>query len=150
VNIDGNAVGLTPLQVPLPPGQHTLVLALAGHVSQTTSVTVDAGERPSFSFALTPEAVAVVDPTPARDPDPRPRNPRDRNPPPRPTGTLTIATTPWSEVFLGSRRLGTTPLANVRLPAGTHTLTLRAPGRPPRRQNVTIEPGAESRVRVAL
>jgi len=31
-----------------------------------------------------------------------------------------------------------------------HTLTLRAPGRPPRRHNVTISPGEESRVRLAL
>ncbi len=40
------------------------------------------------------------------------------------TGKLTFDTVPWTEVFLGTRKLGTTPLVEVELPAGTHQLRL--------------------------
>jgi serine/threonine-protein kinase len=40
-------------------------------------------------------------------------------------GMLSLDTTPWSQVSLDGRPLGTTPLVRVRLPVGTHTLTLR-------------------------
>jgi hypothetical protein len=42
-------------------------------------------------------------------------------------GFLTLDTTPWSEVRLGSRKLGVTPLVSVALPNGKHTLVLRNP-----------------------
>jgi serine/threonine-protein kinase len=42
-------------------------------------------------------------------------------------GLLTLDTAPWTRVSLNGRDLGTTPLVRVRLPAGTHTLTLRNP-----------------------
>ena len=38
------------------------------------------------------------------------------------SGRLSINTRPWSDVFHESRALGTTPLGNVRLPAGRVTL----------------------------
>ncbi len=75
----------------------------------------------------------------ARSPGRR-RRPRDRAaheqstptaPPPDPTpatsdapGFLTLATTPWTRVQLGTRDLGTTPLIRLELPPGTHTLHL--------------------------
>ncbi|MFK7989826.1 MAG: protein kinase [Sandaracinaceae bacterium] len=40
------------------------------------------------------------------------------------TGRLTLATTPWTHVFLNGRDLGTTPLINVEIPAGSHRLRL--------------------------
>jgi hypothetical protein len=39
-------------------------------------------------------------------------------------GTLFLNTRPWSKVALGGRDLGTTPLINVELPAGSHALRL--------------------------
>ncbi len=42
-------------------------------------------------------------------------------------GFLTLATTPWTRVRLGSRDLGTTPLIRLELPPGTHTLSLENP-----------------------
>ncbi|HMA93816.1 MAG TPA: PEGA domain-containing protein, partial [Polyangiaceae bacterium] len=42
-------------------------------------------------------------------------------------GMLTIDTTPWSNVFVDGKLLGTTPLMQVKLPAGTRALTLRNP-----------------------
>ena len=39
-------------------------------------------------------------------------------------GKLTLQTTPWTEVFLGTKSLGESPLIEVPLPAGKHTLKL--------------------------
>ena len=67
------------------------------------------------------------------------------------TGTLTLDTIPWSEVSLGSRVLGTTPLRNVELPEGSHTLTLVNPERGLRtRYQVTIRAGQAVTRRVGL
>ena len=44
--------------------------------------------------------------------------------PRRTPGRLTIDTRPWTEVYIGERRLGMTPLTGVRLPAGQHELRL--------------------------
>ena len=43
---------------------------------------------------------------------------------PAKSGKLSINTRPWSTVYLGSRMLGTTPLASVTVPRGTLTLKL--------------------------
>ena len=42
-------------------------------------------------------------------------------------GFLTIDTSPWSQVSVGGRSLGQTPIMNVKLPAGSQVLTLRNP-----------------------
>jgi serine/threonine-protein kinase len=42
-------------------------------------------------------------------------------------GFLTLDTSPWTQVFVGDRDLGLTPLNQVKLPAGKNTLTLRNP-----------------------
>jgi hypothetical protein len=43
------------------------------------------------------------------------------------TGKLNLATTPWTTVYFGNRKLGDTPLVSVSLPAGRHVLTLVNP-----------------------
>jgi serine/threonine-protein kinase len=58
------------------------------------------------------QALAPHSPSAARDK-------RDAKP-----GKLSINTRPWSTVYLGSRVLGTTPLANIAVPRGTLTLKL--------------------------
>ena len=45
-------------------------------------------------------------------------------------GRLSVRTTPWSDVYLGSKKLGQTPFADLELPAGTYTLTFKNPSRP--------------------
>jgi len=42
-------------------------------------------------------------------------------------GFFTIDTSPWSQVSVGGKALGQTPLISVRLPSGTQVLTLRNP-----------------------
>jgi len=47
--------------------------------------------------------------------------------PPTEPGALTLDSEPWSEVWLGEVKLGVTPIAYVKLPAGRHRLLLRNP-----------------------
>jgi serine/threonine protein kinase len=42
-------------------------------------------------------------------------------------GHLNLDSEPWADVYLGSERLGTTPLMHVALPPGKHVLTLSNP-----------------------
>ncbi|MFO0696612.1 MAG: protein kinase [Polyangiales bacterium] len=66
-----------------------------------------------------------------------------------PTGgsTLTVNATPWAEIRLDGRPLGTTPRRGLALPAGSHSLVLSCPplGREAR-TTVVATPGAETRV----
>jgi len=132
VEVDGERAGRTPLELEVEPGEHEVILTLAGREPVVREVEVEAGHSSTLSVILPP---------------PEEETPSRRR---RATGTLAIATTPWSEVYLGDRLLGTTPLTNVRLPAGTHTLTLRARGRIPHRRTVQIRPGRQTRLRANL
>ncbi len=58
---------------------------------------------------------------------------------PRKTGTLRINSEPFAVIYKGKKRLGPTPQMNIRLPAGSHTLTLK---------NEAL--GIEKRVRVRI
>jgi hypothetical protein len=61
-----------------------------------------------------------------------------------------VRTLPWSKVFDGARLLGTTPLANVPLAAGAHTLTFVNPDFPPLTRTIQVRPGEESRLSLEL
>lgn len=135
VEIDGASVGETPLEVSVAPGDHVVALSLDGYADEQSALTLSGpGETGVLVFSLRRPARPVhVGATAAAR-----------------SGTLTISTTPWSRVYAGARLLGTTPLANASLPAGRHTLTLRAPGRADKRIVVTIAADAETRVREVL
>lgn len=66
-------------------------------------------------------------------------------------GWLTLNATPWAEVSLDGRKLGTTPLRRVRTRVGSHVLRFDCPplGKSAR-VNLTIKADAESRVMVDL
>ena len=66
-------------------------------------------------------------------------------------GTLSLLAIPASEVFLGSRRLGRTPLVSVSLPVGRHRLRVRAlSGGLEEVVSVTIRAGESARQTVLL
>jgi serine/threonine-protein kinase len=62
-------------------------------------------------------------------------------------GFLTIDTHPWTEVYLGDKKLGLTPMEGVQLPPGQVELELRNPKLGiTRTLKVTIKPGQTTRV----
>lgn len=70
---------------------------------------------------------------------------------PRTPGSLALEATPWAEVTLDGRPIGETPLANVSVTAGPHTLVFRNPetGKQVKR-SVQVQPGQRLSLRVDL
>jgi hypothetical protein len=104
VEVDGVASPVrTPVEdVAMSPGAaHTVKVSCPGREGETQRITLAPGEARALSFNP-PEAR----PVPAKE-----------------FGQLKIDTDPWSDIYLGKRKLGTTPLLGIRLPVGTHTLT---------------------------
>jgi hypothetical protein len=66
-------------------------------------------------------------------------------------GFLTLDTDPWATVYLGGRRLGTTPFAHVAVPSGGQWLSfdIRNSGTK-KRIHVKIAPGKETRQTIRL
>ena len=83
-----------------------------------------------------PSAAGAESPAPAQPAEP---------------GRLNLLALPAAEVFLGARSLGTTPLLGVELPAGQHSLRLRAVGGDAEKTvRVVIRPGEQTRTSVSL
>ena len=57
---------------------------------------------------------------------------------------------PYSEVYLGKRHLGQTPIAELELAPGTYMLRLVHPGLKARTSKVVIAAGKRSKVMVNL
>jgi serine/threonine-protein kinase len=118
----GDPTGATTAQLVLPPGKHVVTAELAGFQPEQRTVVLAAGDNQRIEITFTKKIAG------------RP----DRGPP---MGKLTVRTTPWSDVYLGSKKLGQAPFADLELPAGTHTLTFKNPSRPTVTKTVTIKPG---------
>jgi hypothetical protein len=67
-----------------------------------------------------------------------------------PNGSVSINALPWATVSLDGRDLGTTPLANVEVPLGTHDIVLRHPQLGERRQSVLVTTKGPVRLLVDL
>lgn len=63
-----------------------------------------------------------------------------------PPGRVSINAQPWAEVFIDSRLVGETPLANLSVPVGEHEVLFRHPELGERRQRVTVRADAPARV----
>src|SRR5581483_1502127 len=100
--------------------------------------------EPAPTLEMPPEPVTL---TPDSSPASAPRKPRVTAPVAR--GFLTLDSEPWATVYLGARKLGTTPFAHVPLPAGRAQLTLDLENSGRRRPlTVKIAPSAETRLTV--
>ena len=55
-----------------------------------------------------------------------------------PNGTLSLNAVPWANVSLDGKSLGTTPVMNLSVPAGSHEVTWRHPQLGERRQTVVV------------
>ncbi|MEP0548951.1 MAG: protein kinase [Rhodothermales bacterium] len=65
-------------------------------------------------------------------------------------GTLRVAAEPWARVRIDGELRGTTPLAALTLPAGTHTVTFENPEFPTHTVRVEVGAGEEERLAVSL
>ena len=65
-----------------------------------------------------------------------------------PNGTLSVNALPWAEVWVDGRSSGTTPLANLAVPIGSHDILLRHPQLGERRRTVTVTEHTPVRVGV--
>lgn len=139
VRVDGELLGETPLSIDVAPVPHHVEVMLTGYDPVADDVRfAGPGEQAMLSFALRRQVLRSSTP--------------DRHPPPtvaRGSGTLRIATDPYSEVYEGSRHLGTTPL-QIALPVGRHHLSLRSPGHETRSTDVEIRADEVTRLRLSL
>ena len=98
ITIDGARRGVTPLTLPLPPGQHTVLLS-DGTTNVSRTVNVAVGATSTVMAALAPTGTVA--------------------------GWLTITTPFELQVLEGGNLLGTTSTPKLMLTAGHHDLVLR-------------------------
>lgn len=117
--------------------------------------TADAGDAPQENPAAAPDAgsgVSFADAGPASGGDSTAvaRTPAPIPPAPA-TGLLRLDSSPWSDVYLGKKKLGITPIIDLRLPAGTHALRLVNEQRGIEKKiQITIAPGKTAVWKVKL
>lgn len=59
---------------------------------------------------------------------------------------MNVNAVPWANVWIDGRRIGETPLANVRVPIGDHEVIFRHPDLGERRVRAVVEAGVAARV----
>lgn len=115
----------------LPPGKHTVTAMLDGYRPEKRAVVLERGDHQRIEITFTKKIASRPD-----------RGPK--------MGRLTVRTTPWSDVYLGGKKLGQAPFADLPLPAGTHTLTFKNPSHPTVTKTVTITPGKSAKLNFEL
>lgn len=187
ITIDGARRGVTPLTLPLPPGQHT-VLVSDGTTNVSRTVNVAAGATSTVMAALAPTGtvagwLTITSPfelqvleggnllgttsTPklmltaghhdlvlrnttlgfeTRIPVEIQTGKTLMSPVTVPNGTLSVNALPWATVLLDGKEIGTTPIANLDVPLGTHDLTFRHPQLGERKQSIVVTAKAPVRV----
>jgi hypothetical protein len=65
-----------------------------------------------------------------------------------PNGSLSVNALPWADVEIDGRPVGTTPLANLSLPIGSHEIVWKHPQRGERRRTVAITASSPARIGV--
>ena len=137
VEIDGVEVfGKTPLErvAVEPDAEHVVTVLCPDRSGESKRVNSLPGEWITLDFAPPVELV------PKAPPKPKAR-----------LGTLRLDTVPWSEVFYKKRKLGITPLLDVKLPVGTHKLKAVNAGRGLEKTiKVTIKAGQKTTLKVKL
>jgi serine/threonine-protein kinase len=116
VRFDGRPF-VAPVVLEGTPGPHVFLIEKAGFRKVEFELVFEAGVELSKEVKLDKLAAS---PRPPPQPSPKPQPVAAATGP----GFLTIDTTPWTQVYLGKRSLGTTPRFKIELPAGKHTLTL--------------------------
>jgi len=145
VTIDGKDVGPAPVSTELPATDAPLkvVVSKPGFLPQTLEIV----PRPG---ALIDRHVTLE---PIRKKRTRSHTTRAEPQPPGAAvpGELTLNTVPWTLVTVDGRRLGTTPLSKIKLPAGEHELLLEnKSSRIVERRRIVIQSGKLTKVDLIL
>ena len=136
VGIDGELAGATPTTWRGSAGRHTVTVSLPGYHSRRRLIDVRAGRSTTLRLKLRrrrPPIKRQVKPIKQAEP-----------------GYVSVATTPWSRVYLGQRLLGMSPFANVQVPAGKQTLRFVNPKIGSVTRKVRIVPGKLTKLRFKL
>ena len=113
---------------------------------QDTSGTAEAKPQPVVTSAPAPRKPLAAPAVNKRTIETAPKV-ADKPAAPLPTGTLRLAVSPWGQVEIDGRSVGTTPpLTQIQLPVGTHTVTIRNGDLPPFTTAVTVQEETGARV----
>ena len=115
-------LGTTPVDLDmLRPGvKHTLTVDKRGFQPQELAVELKPGERRTVEVALKRATASGTTPGEKRPPTgAAPTTPAATGP-----GTLSLVTTPWTEVTIDGAPYGSTPLFKIKLEAGEHKVQL--------------------------
>jgi len=127
VRIDDGPAIPVPSYLDVKAGTHRLTFTATGYRPQTVSVSVDAGGQSNVKAILTP----ALPPPPVSEPEPRPAPPVGRStaaePVVMPNGFLAVSSPFPVEVYMDSKRVGSTP-ATLELPPGSHVVEYRYNG----------------------
>ncbi|HLL24415.1 MAG TPA: serine/threonine-protein kinase, partial [Kofleriaceae bacterium] len=120
-----------PAELALPAGKHVVTIELAGWHTEAREVDLPYGVDTVLEMAFAKRIAP-------------------RAPPPQPTGKLSVRTTPWSDVYIGTRKIGQAPFAEMEMPAGTYTLLFKHPAKSPVRKTVTISRNKTTKLSFSL
>ena len=65
-------------------------------------------------------------------------------------GKLSVRTIPWSDVYIGTRKIGQAPFADMDMPVGTYTLLFKHPSKESVRKTVTIHRNKTTKLSFSL
>lgn len=135
VAINGRARGRTPLRLTnLPAGRYTVRVARSGYTTEERTVVLSA-DQPTSTLALTLARPSRAQPASRAGF----------------FGTLSVESLPsGAGVFVDGRLLGTTPLADARVAAGSHVLRVDRTGFRPWTEAIQIVTGQSKRVTASL
>jgi serine/threonine protein kinase len=126
------AVTAEPSAVETPPSVHRPAVPIESNASarrappSSRRALAGVAAKPVTGAVSPPELAALRGPTTPAE-SAAPRGPSAASAAAMEPGYLSFDSMPWSEVFLGNRHLGTTPLIRISLPPGRHVLTLKNP-----------------------
>ncbi len=141
IELDGADTGkLTPAQIPVSEGQHTVVLRLAGYRQAQAKTQVAKGQ-----IAILPQRLVAMQPLLGANTPPQPAIPAGR-------GLVDFVTVPpGASIFVEGHRVNNvvTP-AHSSFPPGDYSIELRLPGYKPLQRMVHVDEGKVSPVKEYL
>ncbi|MDQ3340263.1 MAG: protein kinase [Myxococcota bacterium] len=115
----GDQTRTAPAELALPAGKHEIEIELEGWQPEKREVDLPYGVDTVLEMAFSKRVVV-------------------RPPPGKQMGKLSVRTIPWSDVYIGTRKIGQAPFADMEMPVGKYTLLFKHPSKEPVRRTVTI------------